>query len=99
MPSDELHRLLAELDDDTRACWEAFLHEVDAEVHEKGPTVAGRHLEEAVKHLLAAGWAVRRCYDPDDAGQVMEPVGDAADCVQSAKSILERLKKKPEWSQ
>jgi hypothetical protein len=95
----ELDRLLQALDADTRARWEEYLAKVDSEVREKGPQAARDHLEAALRHLLAAGWAVHLCYAEGEAQQVMSPVGDAASAVEYAKAALEQVPKKPEWSQ
>ena len=99
MARDELNRLLEVLDPDTRARWEEYLAEVDSEVRDKGPQAARDHLESALKHLLAAGWAVHLCYAEGEAGEVMGPVGDAASAVEFARSALDQVPKKPEWSQ
>ncbi|HJZ85333.1 MAG TPA: hypothetical protein VKN99_09200 [Polyangia bacterium] len=99
MPRDELHRLLDALDPDTRARWEEYLAEIDAEVRERGPQAAREHLEAALRHLLAVGWAVHLCYSGDEAQQVMAPLGEAASAVEYAKNALAEVPKKPEWSQ
>ena len=57
------------------------------------------HLDKALRHLLAVGWAVHLCYSQNEAQQVMAPVGDAASAVEFARNALEQIPKKPEWSQ
>src|SRR5215471_17812203 len=99
MARDELMRLLEVLDPDTRGRWEAYLEEVDEEVREKGPQVARDHLEAALRHLLAVGWAVHLCYAEQESADVMSPIGDAASAVEFAKHALDQISKKPEWSQ
>ena len=99
MAQDELHRLLDVLDPETRARWEVYLAEIDAEVREKGPACAREHLDAALRHLLAVGWALHLCYSDDEARQLMAPIGDAASAVEYAKAALAEVPKKPEWSQ
>jgi len=99
MPRDELHRLLDALDPETRERWEEYLAEIDTEVREKGPQAARDHLEAALRHLLAVGWAVHLCYAGEEAQQVMAPLGEAASAVEFAKTTLDQVPKKPEWSQ
>jgi hypothetical protein len=95
---EELARLLASLDEETRARWSEFLHAVDAEVEERGPAAVREHLEAALKHLLAVGWAAHRCYDEEDAKAVTRPVGAAAVTVEAVRGVLAEIAKKPEWS-
>jgi hypothetical protein len=97
--NDDLGRLLDALDQETRARWGKYLEEVDAEIEEKGPAAAREHLESALKHLLAVGYAVHRCYSQKESAAVMNPIGDAAAAVEYAKGLLDQLSKKPEWSQ
>jgi hypothetical protein len=99
MPTDDLGRLLDALDAETRARWSKYLHEVDAEIQEKGPAAAREHLELALKHLLAVGYAVHRCYSHKESSAVMGPIGDAAAAVEYVKGVLDQIAKKPEWSQ
>jgi hypothetical protein len=99
MARDELVRLLEALDSDTRSRWEGYLEEVDAEIRERGPQAARDHLEQALKHLLAVGWAVHLCYAKSEATQVMTPIGEAATAVEFARNVLDEVPKKPEWSQ
>jgi hypothetical protein len=99
MARDELLRLLEALDGDTRERWESYLEEIDAEVREKGPQAARDHLEQALKHLLAVGWAMHLCYSESESKHVMAPVGEAASAVEFAKNSLDQVPKKPEWSQ
>jgi hypothetical protein len=96
---DELARLLRSLDAETRARWGRYLADVDAEIADKGPAAAREHLEEALKHLLAVGYTMHRCYSPKESQSVMNPIGDAAAAVEYAKGILDQIAKKPEWSQ
>jgi hypothetical protein len=96
---DDLGRLLEALDAETRARWANYLTEVDAEIREKGPTAAREHLEAALKHLLAVGYAVHRCYSSKESATVMSPIGDAAAAVEYVKGMLDQIAKKPEWSQ
>jgi hypothetical protein len=95
----DLAELLAQLDDETRVRWERYLLEVDAEVSEKGPAACREHLERALEHLLAVGWALHRCYSTDEADHVMGRLGDAATTVESLRTTLDQIAKKPEWSQ
>jgi hypothetical protein len=99
MPTDDLGRLLEALDAETRARWAAYLAEVDGEIEARGPSVAREHLEAALKHLLAVGYAVHRCYSQKESAAVMNPIGDAAAAVEYVKSVLDQIAKKPEWSQ
>ena len=99
MADDELGRLLQALDAETRARWAGYLTSVDAEIADKGPAAVREHLEEALKHLLAVGYAMHRCYAPRESQAVMNPIGDAAAAVEYAKGILDQIAKKPEWSQ
>lgn len=96
---DDLGRLLDALDHDTRERWGRYLAEVDGEIDEKGPSVAREHLEQALRHLLAVGYAVHRCYTPKESAAVMAPIGDAAAAVEYVKSVLDQLARKPAWSQ
>src|SRR5438067_12960456 len=96
---DDLGRLLEQLDAETRARWAKYLEEVDAEIREKGPGAAREHLEAALRHLLAVGYAVHRCYSQKESATVMSPIGDAAAAVEYAKGVLDQIAKKPEWSQ
>jgi hypothetical protein len=93
----ELADLLAQLDEETRVRWERYLEEVDAEITERGPICAREHLEAALEHLLAVGWALHRCYA--DTNGVIGPLGEAAQTIESLRSAIERIMKKPEWSQ
>ena len=99
MARDELNRLLEVLDPETRARWEEYLAEIDDEVREKGPACVREHLDAALRHLLAVGWALHLCYSEDEARQLMAPIGDAASAVEFAKAALAEVPKKPEWSQ
>ena len=100
MPTDDdLGRLLESLDAETRARWARYLTEVDAEIEAKGPSAAREHLEAALKHLLAVGYAVHRCYSQKESAAVMSPIGDAAAAVEYVKGMLDQIAKKPEWSQ
>jgi hypothetical protein len=94
----DLADLLAQLDEETRHRWEQYLQAVDDEVSERGPVCAREHLEKALGHLLAAGWTLHRCFD-EEKGAVLRPLGDAATTIESLRVELERLSKKPEWSQ
>ena len=96
---DDLGRLLDALDQETRERWGRYLTEVESEIADRGPQVAKEHLEAALKHLLAVGYAVHRCYTKKESAQVMEPIGDAAAAVEYVKGLLEQLMKKPEWAQ
>jgi hypothetical protein len=95
----DLSDLLAQLDAETRARWERYLLEVDEEVDEKGPLVAREHLEAALEHLLAVGWALHRCYRDDDSHTMLDPLGDVAHTIERLRHALDQLAKKPEWSQ
>ena len=99
MADDDLGRLLLALDAETRERWGRYLSEVDAEIADKGPAAVREHLEAALKHLLAVGYATHRCYSPAESQAVMNPIGDAAAAVEYAKGILDQIAKKPEWSQ
>jgi hypothetical protein len=92
----DLLELLAQLDEETRLRWERVLEAADAEVSEKGPLAVREHLDRALEHLLSVGWALRRCYSADE---VLQLLGDAATTVESLRSALDGLSKKPEWSQ
>jgi hypothetical protein len=97
---DDLSNLLSQLDEETRKRWERYLLHVDTEVSERGPQVVREHLDAALEHLLAVGWALHRCYAVDDATQrVMGPLGDAASTVEQLRQVLDEIAKKPEWSQ
>lgn len=96
---DDLGRLLEALDHETRDRWGRYLAEVDREIDDKGPPVAREHLEQALRHLLAAGYAVHRCYTQKESAAVMAPIGDAAAAVEYVKSVLAQIERKPEWSQ
>jgi hypothetical protein len=95
---DQLEELLAQLDEATRTRWKELLERVDAELAEKGPMALREHLDAALGHLLAIGWALHRCYSSDDASQVMHALGDAATTVEELRSGLDLISKKPEWS-
>ena len=97
--NDDLDRLLSALDQETRKRWGDYLSQVDREIEEKGPAAAREHLELALKHLLAVGYAVHRCYNQKESMSVMNPIGDAAAAVEYAKGLLDQIAKKPEWSQ
>ena len=99
MPTDDLGQLLSALDAETRARWARYLMEVDAEIQARGPLVAREHLEEALRHLLAVGYAVHCCYSEKESTAVMSPIGDAAAAVEYVKGVLDQIAKKPEWSQ
>lgn len=99
MPREDLVQLLESLDDETRSQWQSFLEAIDAEVLEKGPRAARDHLEEALKHLLAVGWALHSCYADTEARRVLGPIGEAARAVEEARATLEEVPKKPVWSQ
>ena len=96
---DDLGKLLEALDKETRERWGRYLTEVDGEIEDRGPAVAREHLELALKHLLAVGYAVHRCYSARESAQVMDPIGDAATAVEYVKSVLDQITRKPEWSQ
>jgi hypothetical protein len=97
----DLAELLARLDEETRLRWERHLIAIDHEVSERGPSVVRERLEAALANLLAAGWALHRCYAHDDEGvaRVMKPLGDAAVTVEELRQTLDEMAKKPEWSQ
>lgn len=95
----DLAELLAQLDDETRQRWERYLKSVDEEISQKGPMAAREHLEAALEHLLAVGWALHRCYALDESSPVMGPLGDAALTVEQIRSAIDLIEKKPEWSQ
>jgi hypothetical protein len=95
----ELADLLAQLDAETRVRWEQHLRRVDHEVSEKGPGVAREHLEAALEHLLAVGWALHRCYSVDEASNVLRPLYDAASTIEQLRALVADIAKKPEWSQ
>lgn len=99
MPPDELTELLDSLDDDTRQRWEVFLEQVEAEVQQNGPRAAQEHLEAALRHLLAVGWTLHRCYGKAEARHVMTPLREAASVVENAREALLEVPKKPLWSQ
>ena len=99
MPREDLHRLLEALDEETRDRWEEYLEEIDAEVQEKGPKAAQDHLEAALRHLMAVGWAVHLCYSEGEARHVLGPVKEAAKAVEEAAVTLEEVPKKPVYSQ
>ncbi len=99
MSRDQLEELLSQLDDDTRERWAELLERVDAELAEKGPMALREHLDAALGHLLAIGWALHRCYSADDSSSIMGPLGDAATTVEELRASLDKISKKPEWSQ
>jgi hypothetical protein len=94
-----LAELLDQLDDETRHRWAQYLEQVEDEIAEKGPATVKKHLDAALEHLLAVGWALHRCYAEDESTPVMGPLGDAATTVEKLRSALELISKKPEWSQ
>ena len=96
---DDLGRLLSALDAETRARWAGYLAEVDAEIEANGPSIVRHHMESALKHLLAVGYCVHRCYQAKETAMVMNPIGDAAAAVEYVKSVVDQIAKKPEWSQ
>jgi hypothetical protein len=96
---DELEELLERLDDATRERWAAVLEGVEAEIRDKGPQALREHLDAALAHLLAVGWALHRCYADDESAQVMRPLGEVASTVEELRSSLDLFQKKPEWSQ
>ena len=98
MSRDQLEELLAQLDDDTRERWSELLKRVDAELSEKGPMALREHLDAALGHLLAIGWALHRCYANDESAAIMGPLGDAATTVEELRASLDKISKKPEWS-
>jgi hypothetical protein len=96
----DLTDLLARLDEETRLRWERYLVKVDADVSERGPQVVREHLERALEHLLAVGWALHRCYAVDENGnRVMGPLGDAATTVEQLRQLIDEIAIKPEWQQ
>ncbi|MBI4511239.1 MAG: hypothetical protein HY698_16520 [Deltaproteobacteria bacterium] len=99
MPKTDLEVLLSQLDAETRSLWENYLESIDAEVSDKGPTAVRDHLDAALKHLLAVGWALHRCYSCDETHSIIGPLGDAATTVEQLRKMLDQLPKKPEWSQ
>lgn len=99
MAKTELHDLLSRLDEETRDRWERHLVEVDAEVEEKGPTVARDHLEAALRHVLAVGWALHRCYATEETTPLLGSLGEAAATIEKLRALLDGMAKKPEWSQ
>ena len=99
MAKTPLSNLLQQLDAETRERWENYLKRVDDEVEEKGPVVAREHLEAALEHLLAVGWALHRCYHDDDSQVMLDPLGDVAHTIERLRHALDQLAKKPEWSQ
>ena len=98
MAKSELADLLQELDEETRGRWASYLADVERQIQEQGPGTVLRHLDAALEHLLAVGWALRRCYSTEDS-EVLGPLGDAAHTVERIRSALAHLAKKPEWSQ
>jgi len=94
----ELAQLLDELDEETRGRWASYLRDVEEQILEQGPHTVLRHLDAALEHLLAVGWALRRCYATEDS-EVLGPLGDAAHTVERIRAALAHLAKKPEWSQ
>lgn len=99
MGREPLDELLATLDDDTRARWAKVLEQVDEELRDRGPCVVQEHLDAALKHLLALGWALHRCYTQEEAAPVMGPLGDAACTVEELRRCLDLLVRRPEWQQ
>lgn len=101
MARNDLAELLARLDEETRLRWERHLIAIDDEVSQRGPSVVREHLEAALASLLAAGWALHRCYAVEDeaVARVMKPLGDAAVTVEELRQSLDEIAKKPEWSQ
>jgi hypothetical protein len=95
---DQLEELLAQLDEATRDRWKELLERVDAELAEKGPMALREHLDAALGHLLAIGWALHRCYSTDESASIMGPLGDAATTVEELRASLDQIAKKPEWS-
>jgi len=95
---DQLEELLSQLDEATRERWSELLERVDAELAEKGPMALREHLDAALGHLLAIGWALHRCYSSDESRAVMGPLGDAATTVEELRASLDQISKKPEWS-
>lgn len=99
MAKTEIHDLLSRLDEETRDRWENHLVAVDAEVEEKGPNVAREHLEAALRHVLAVGWALHRCYATEETTGVLGSLGEAAATIEKLRALLDGMAKKPEWSQ
>jgi hypothetical protein len=99
VPDDDLTRLLSRLDEETRARWGLYLAEIEAEVASKGPDTVREHLEAALRHLLAVGWAAHRCYDESEASAVLTPVGEAAQAVENARITLAGMPRKPQFDQ
>jgi hypothetical protein len=99
MAKTDLDELLEHLDAATRARWASVLEAVDAEIQDKGPAALREHLDAALQHLLAVGWALHRCYAAEESDAVMGPLGEAASTVEELRAALEKLEKKPEWSQ
>jgi hypothetical protein len=95
----ELAELLAQLDQETRTRWERALERIDAEVTDKGPACAREHLDQALEHLLAVGWALHRCFAVDEATGVLKPLYDAASTIEQLRDVLVAIAKKPEWQQ
>lgn len=98
MVKTDLTDLLSQLDDETRVRWAKYLRSVDDEIAQKGPAAVKEHLDAALEHLLAVGWALHRCYAGEDALPVMEPLGEAAITVEQLRAALHLIPKKPEWS-
>lgn len=99
MAKTDLAALLDQLDEETRLRWEAYLETVDAEVSEKGPQAVRQHLDAALEHILAVGWAMRRCYATEETQATLQALGEAAQAVEAVRACLDALGKKPEWSQ
>ncbi len=99
MAKADLADLLSQLDEETRVRWERYLEAIEAEISERGPAIVREHLDAALEHLLAVGWALHRCYANDETSPVMGPLGDAASTVELLRKEIDRLAKKPEWSQ
>ncbi len=100
MAKTELAELLSRLDEETRVRWERHLRAIDREVNERGPAVVREHLEKALEHLLAVGWALHLCYAlEEDAPRIMKPLGDAATTVEELRQTIDQIAKKPEFSQ
>jgi hypothetical protein len=95
----DLDDLLNQLDAETRERWADLLEAVDAEIQEKGPAALRDHLDAALRHLLAIGWALHRCYSSEESATVMGPLGEAACTVEELRATLDLIEKKPEWSQ
>jgi hypothetical protein len=94
-----LDQLLASLDEDTRARWADLLERVDAEIREQGPEALRVHLDAALRHLLAIGWTLHRCYAHDESAPLMAPLGAAACTVEELRCTLDLLARRPEWRQ